>query len=191
MRTNTLLLFFFLAYCSCTNKDENKSFNEESRQEKEVFFPVTEYLKGQIAEIKAKGITPLRYIKKGNQTDSSWLNMNQLNDSFSDFLLPEIDSVKLANYYTGKRFFDQTLNEITLTYEANQTNTSGLVWQGWNVYINPETGNVDRIYMMKRISDKQTAQLTWLPYKNCKLVIITTNGDSSFVDSEIKTKWDY
>ena len=127
--------------CSCHNTQNNKTSEIASSEENEVFFPVTEFLKGQIAEIKEKGVTPLRYFKKGDKIDSSWLNMNELNQHFTDFLLPEIDSVKLSTFYTAKRFYDQTLNEITLTYEAKQPDFKNLNWTGWNVYINGITSN--------------------------------------------------
>ena len=66
-----------------------------------------------------------------------------------------------------------------------------LIWIGWNVYINPETGKIDRIYLKKRLSEKQTEKLTWIPYKNCKTLNIFDDGDTSYIESEIRTKWDY
>lgn len=191
MIIRSLYFLLFLVICSCNNTQKNKTAKIQSSEENEVFFPVTEFLKGQIAEIKDKGITPLRYFIKRDKIDSSWLNMSELNQNFADFLLPEIDSVKLSSLYNAKRFYDQTLNEITLTYEAKQSDYNKQVWMGWNVYINPETGKVDRIYLMKRINEKQTAQLTWIPYKNCKLLNLFDDGDTIYVENEIKTKWDY
>ena len=39
------------------------------------FFPVTTFLKGQIAEIKSGGVNPLKKTKKGTQSDSAWVKM--------------------------------------------------------------------------------------------------------------------
>ena len=183
-----LSLFFFISSCSNnTSTDHTKTEDKE----RVVFFPVTVYLKGQIVEIKERGVTPLKYLIKGKKIDSSWLNMDHLAESFSDFLLPEIDSLKLHDFFSVKEFYDQTLDKITLTYEAKKDIPDQVKWLSWNIYINPEKGTVDRIYLVKRVSDKQTSQLTWIPYKNCKLTNIYDDGDTAFVESEVKIKWDY
>ena len=180
-----------LSLYACHNSDKVSPSHVNPSEEKEVFFPVTEFINGQIAEIKEKGVTPVRYLIKGKQKDSSWLNMHDLKNQFSDFLIPEIDSVKLASSYTARRFYDQTLNEITLMYEANQPFSKNIKWLSWNVYINPETGKVDRIYLLKRISENQTSQLTWIPYKNSKAVNVFDNGDTAYIENEVNTKWEY
>jgi len=120
-----------------------------------------------------------------------WLNMNNLAESFSDFLSPEIDSIKLASYYTMKKFYDQTLNEITLTYEANKRLPDSIPWLNWNVYINPEKGTIDRIYLLKRVSPINNLQLLWLANKKCKITSIIDKNDTAYVDREINISWDY
>lgn len=182
------MIIFFVA---CSNQKKTDQTKLKTTEENEVFFPVTEYLKGQIEEIKEKGVTPLSYMIKGKKIDSSWLNMNHLEASFSDFLLPEIDSIKLHRFFSVKKFYDQTLDEITLVYEAKNDIPDHVKWLSWNIYINPEEGTVDRIYLVKKLSQKETSQLTWVPYKYCKLVNIYDDGDTAFVVSESKIKWDY
>src|SRR5437762_12721098 len=85
---------------SCNNYSEKKAapFSPPvETKEKVSFFPVTDYIKGQIREITENNINPKKYITINGHTDSSWLKMEELPGAFSDFLHPVIDSLNLIN----------------------------------------------------------------------------------------------
>ena len=46
------------------------------------FFPVTNYIKGQIIDIQRTGINPLKYITQKEHTDSVWIRTAQLTNEF-------------------------------------------------------------------------------------------------------------
>jgi len=193
MRTAFIFIIYSFVFFSCHNANNTKIVSESTNKEKEdqVFFPVTDFFNGQLLGIREKGAAPLKYTISNKKTDSLWLNMNNLAESFSDFLSPEIDSIKLASYYTMKKFYDQTLNEITLTYEANKQLPDSIPWLSWNVYIDPEKGTIDRIYLLKRVSPINNLQLLWLANKKCKITSIIDKNDTAYVDREINISWDY
>lgn len=193
MKITFIFIIFSFTFLSCHNTDNTKNISESNnnQQEDTVFFPVTDYFNGQLLGIREKGAPPIKYITINKKTDSTWLNLNTLALSFSDFLSPEIDSMKLASYYTMKKFYDQTLNEITLTYEANKQLPDSIPWLSWNVYINPEKGTIDRIYLLKRVSPINNLQLLWLANKKCKITSIIDKNDTAYVDREINISWDY
>jgi hypothetical protein len=57
------------------------------------------------------------------------------------------------------------------------------------VYINPESQKVDRIFLVKNITDSTIAQLTWIPTSYAKIVII--NNQNSSIVEEKTFFWNY
>jgi len=63
------------------------------------------------------------------------------------------------------------------------------------VYIQPETGRVKKVYLLKQVNkndNKYTQQLTWETDKWAKIVTILNKPDgSSEIESETKLIWDF
>jgi hypothetical protein len=186
---------FMLLLNSCTINEKKIPLTANSittdSLAKQRFFPVTTYIKGQLYSIKEKGLNPIQYIIEGNKKDSSWLKIEDLPSAINEFITPEIDSTNLIQLFLEKKFVDQSLDAVTLTYEPIKKLPDSLSLSSWTVYIEPETGNVKRIYLVKTKTTK-TTQLTWNSNANCKMVYLTSNADGSFVvDKEVKINWDY
>lgn len=178
---------------SCADNPQSKTVNkQDSAVVKQSFFPVTAYIKGQLYEIKQMGITPLEYTVVNGHTDSVWLKHNEIDEAIKEFLTPEIDSVNLTTLFTEKNFLDQTIGAVTFTYDASAPLPDTITLKHWDVYLDPETGKVKRIYMVKDISKSKTLQLIWQSGKYCKVttIIIDQNGNSS-VEKEEKITWDF
>lgn len=178
---------------ACTNPSKEKE-KEKIAPEKETegFFPVSSYLKGQIVEIIQKGVNPLKYTTVNGHTDSIWLKTEELNEVFKEFLHPEIDSANLTTLFSEKKFMDRSIDAFTFTYDAIGKLPDSMTLSHWDVYVDPSTENVKRIYMLKNISPNKTLQLTWQSNKWCKLITIVDlpNGISS-VEKEEKITWDF
>ncbi len=198
---NLSLLFFVLIFIfSCEQKENSNKEKklsaavDSSFKEKETagFFPVTSYLKGQLLDIRNSGINPLRLEVSKGKTDSTWIRMELLETEFADFLSPSIDSVSLSALFSEKKFFDQTLNSITLTYDPIDKLPDSIAFQRWDIYIDPEKNVVQRIYLVKKDSPDSSKQLTWQSGKWCRLVTIADNtGGKSAVTREVTYKLDY
>ena len=156
------------------------------------FFPVTSYLKGQLADINRKGLTPLKYTTLHNQTDSTWLKPADYKEAFKEFLSPEIDSANLTPFFSEKKFMDRTLDAFTFTYDPAGPIPDSISLHHWDVYIDPSTGRVKRVYMVKQFNSNTTIQLTWMNDKWCKMTtfIELPNGISS-IEKEEKIIWDF
>jgi len=167
--------------------DTAKKAQQEPR-----FFPVTDYLEGQLYDLGQRGVTPVKYITANGRTDSAWLKQNEIRHAVREFLEPRIDSVNLVMLFTEKQFMDQTLDAVTFTYEPAGKLPDSMNLEQWTVYINPETGKVKRIYLVKQGPGNKTLQLTWLSDKWCK--ITTLAGDKAgnlVVEREEKISWDF
>jgi len=158
---------------------------------KQHFFPVTSYIKGQIFEVKNKGVNPLRYTTIKDHTDSAWMKLDDFEQAVSEFLSPVIDSNNLVMLFSEKNFLDQTIASYTFTYEPIGSLPDTMRLLRWDVYIDPETNKVSRVYLVKKTGDSQILQLTWQGDKYCKLVTIRTDASgNSFIEKEEKITWD-
>ncbi|MBP6286735.1 MAG: hypothetical protein KTQ13_09870 [Ferruginibacter sp.] len=180
-----------LAACSDPSGTDVKKEEKEAIK-KQQFFPVTDYIKGQVYEIKTAGINPLKYTTINNRTDSAWLKIEDIDELVREFLSPEIDSTNLTSLFTEKNFLDQTIAAFTFTYDPVSELPDSMKLKRWDVYIDAESSKVRRIYMIKEISKSKTLQLTWQSGKYFKITSILTdeNGNSS-VEKEEKITWDF
>ena len=190
--TISLLACSFFLY-SCTNS--GKSAEQPAQKDTlaaQRFFPVTEYLKGEIFNIKNAGINPLKYTTINEHTDSVWVKIEQLDSVVQEFLQPEIDSANLISLFTEKSFMDQSLNAVTFTYDPTGTLPDSMKLKHWDVYIDPKTSKVKRIYMVKQIDKTKTLQLTWINGQWCKITTIATDEKGIMsVEKEEKIIWDF
>lgn len=184
---------FVLIVLSCNNTGETKAVDTKAAtEEKQKFFPVTSFLKGEIFNLKKNGINPLKYTTVNDRTDSAWLKIEEIDDAVKEFLYPEIDTANLTAFFSEKSFFDQTINAVTFTYEAAGVLPDSIKLVNWDVYVDPDANRVKRIYMVKQQDKDTLLQLTWVTGKWCKITtIVTDEKGSSTVKKEEKITWDF
>ena len=181
-----LLLGFVLSIYSCKTKSANTSLPVADEDSLQSFFPVTDYLKGQVMIIKSNPLNPLKIEIIDAKSDSSYLKIESLDSVFSDFLHPLIDTANLMDGYKQSRFYDKTIDQYTLSYEAKDHSklVDGLV--SWDVYVSPKDNMVNRVYMLKELPNKNKLQLTWQADKLCKIVEIKSDNNFSAEDPVVK-----
>ena len=179
-------------FFSCSNRktmpgEPRVKVIAEASDSAENFFPVTAYLKGEVANIKSTGITPMDHITKGRTKDSAYLKEADYGRVFADFLSPEIDSVRTKNIFSQQKFLDETLNAYTFSYDPLNEKADSFAFRHWDVYIDPETNKVNRIYLLKKTGNKEL-QLTWRSGKWCRIVTI---NDKDEIERDEKISWSY
>ena len=182
----TVLVFGFLLL-SCSNQDKSSGNSPvKDSMEKQSFFPVTDFIKGEIFNIKKSGINPLKYTTVKNRTDSAWIKIEELDTVLQEFLNPVIDSANLITLFTERSFLDHSIDAITLTYDPVTTLPDSMELTHWDVYIDPKSNKVKRIYMVKDVEKNKILQLTWVSNKWCKIISIVTgeNGISTIEKEE-------
>jgi hypothetical protein len=191
-------LCFIVAFAACNNKGKQGSSTEQSgaaeiaKDSAEDFFPVTTYLRGEIAQIKSIGITPIKkHIKNDVTIDSSWLKPEDYLKEFADFLTPEIDSTNLMPWYSQSKFLDQSVDAFTFTYEPVKALPDSMPLLHWDVYIDPKKQNVRRVFIRKKVSADEEKQLTWQSGKWCKIVTIKNTGTNVAIINEVKIEWSF
>ena len=158
------------------------------------FFPVTDFIKGQLKEADSIPVTPLRITIAEEKRDSSWISKNELDSLAAPFLTPVIDSAGMHDLFSVNSFLDQTINAITLTYDPKIKLPDSLNLNHWVVYIDPELKKVQRIYLVKE-QEKQgatvTTQLTWEAGKSFHIRTITEQPKVAPEVKEETVKWDF
>lgn len=186
-----LVCSFFI--CSCNNSGNTPPLKPTVKDTtRQSFFRVTNHLKGEIVNIKSSGINPLKYTTINGHTDSAWLKVEELDAALKEFLQPEIDSANLITLFTEKSFVDQSLGVVTLTYEPKDVLPDSMQLKRWDIYIDPKTNNVKRIYMVKEPDKTKTLHLTWLSNQWCTIVTLVTGEDGvSKIEKEEKFILDF
>jgi len=188
MRHCTFILIFVCLITSCSQNKSEKSTAGQPDSDAS-FFPVGNYLLSDIASIKQNGISPKYFHIKNGISDSSFLQIENINSNLSDFLSPMIDSASMNSWVKENKFYDESIESFTLSYDVQNAYLNKTTWRKWDVYINPETQKVDRIFLVKNISDSTIAQLTWIPTLYAKIVII--NNQNSSIVEEKTFIWNY
>lgn len=190
-------LIFLFIFCACHGNKETKHLapvKSETAADVQSFFPVTEFLLGQIQQISSLPVTPLKITNHGNKKDSVWLKRSDIQSFTIPFLHPVIDSASMQKYFSEKSFLDQTINAITLTYDPKVRLPDSIKLNHWDVYIDPQKNNVRRIYMVKEDDENGqpvTTQLTWLAGKWCSIRTIRQEPKKDPDVKEEILKWDF
>lgn len=186
-------IVFLLVSCSNNSNQPGPSQQAaDSTKEKQSFFPVTAYIRGQLYSIREKGLTPIKYTTIKDHTDSVMIKFDELDGLAKEFIQPQIDSTNLLSQYSESKFLDQTINAFTLTYEPRGQVTDSMPLLHWDVYMDPESGKIKRVYIVKKAGKDKTLQLTWVNNQWFKTNFITTQPDgSSVIEKEEKVSWDY
>lgn len=188
MRNYTFIIIFICLIASCSQNKSEKS-NTGETEINASFFPVGNYLLGDVESIKQNGISPKYVHVKNGISDSSFLQLQNIQTNLSDFLTPLIDSIGMNSWVKESKFYDQSIAFFTLSYDVQKEYFEKTAWRKWDVYVDPESQKVDRIFLVKNISDSTVAQLTWIPKSYAKIVII--NNQNSSVVEEKTFIWNY
>jgi hypothetical protein len=183
------ILLFVVASCNNNNENTANSTTGQpspaiSESKKDSFFPVTSFIKGQILSFDSLLVTPLHTTAINDKIDSVWLKQHALIPLLEDFLSPEIKETNLTPFFKETSFNDQTINAVTFTYDPSTTLPDSISLRHWDVYIDPESGKISKIYMVKQLKEKEgniTRQLTWKTGKWAAINTILNKADGTTV----------
>ncbi len=188
------LFTFVIIICSCKNKTVDVPLLIAEEDSLESFFPVTDYLKGQLAIIKDNPLNPLKIESFGKKSDSVYVKIEDLDSLLDVFMHPVIDTANLMNAYKQSRFYDKTIDLYTLSYEAKDPGKLKEGLLNWVVYVSPQNNMVNRVYLIKELPNKNKLQLTWQSDKQCTIVEVgqsIKNPDENAVVKQTQIIWKF
>jgi hypothetical protein len=186
------IALFFIA--ACHNKDAKESSNIIATDDQQSFFPVTDFILGQLNEIDSMPVTPLKITISNDRKDSLWLTKKDIRTFAIPFLHPLIDSASMQNFFAEKSFMDQTINAVTLSYDPKIKVPDSITLTHWDVYIDPQKNTIQRIYLVKENvinGEYVTTQLTWKVNKWCSIRTIEQQPKMPPHVNEEMVKWEF
>jgi hypothetical protein len=189
-----LFLGSFLALVSCNPERKNHPAPSQTGMDEQHIFPVTSFLKAQLRSIDTLPVTPVKIVTEHGKVDSVWLVRRDIRKNAGPFLTPVIDSATMSAFFSEKSFLDQTINAFTFSYDPRGRLPDSLDLTHWDVYMNPQTTTVSRIYMVKHHTNEgisYTDQLTWVVNKWYSILTIMQKPGGKPEVSEVKMVWDF
>ena len=194
-RSTAIVLFLCVIVYSCSEqKTTVPGTTGKDSTKNNTFFPVTEFILGQLSQIDSLPVTPLKIITINGKQDSIWMKKEDIRPFAEPFLHPEIDTTNLKGLFAERSFLDQTINAYTFSYDPIDELPDSLQLKRWDVYIDPKKGEVKRIYIIKQTNNNgiiQTLQLTWKTKQWCKISTITEAPGRPSEIKEETMKWDF
>ncbi|MEJ7672621.1 MAG: hypothetical protein WKF59_07895 [Chitinophagaceae bacterium] len=137
---------------SCTEqKSQQLQRAIKDSTESQTFFPVTEYINGQLSEVESLPVTPLKIVTQNGKSDSTWMKKENIREFAKPFLYPEIDTANFKDLFVQKSFLDQTINAFTLSYDPIDKLPDTLQLRRWDVYIDPKKIQLKEFISLKRL----------------------------------------
>lgn len=187
-----ILIVTGIIIASCEQK--SPQFQPESSVRKDNFFPVTQYLLGQLRELDSLPVTPLKITTANNTVDSIWLTREAIRSFAKPFTDKVIDSASLYNYFSQASFLDQTINAFTFSYDPLKKLPDSMEIKHWDIYIDPASNKVNHIYIVRQLKtdlETKTLQLTWKSGYYCQIRTITEKGKEPPEIKEEKLIWNF
>ena len=153
------------------------------------YFPVSDYIRSDIANAETYYTAFHQYITRGTKTDSSYIQPAAFKKLAEEFTTGELTKEALEKDYHETSFFDQSVGAYTFTYS---TTNSSLVVQRVDVLASPGEGydKIRSIYIEKRGMQNNTPFVKKMYWKAGKsFQVITTLNTVNPVTENIKIVW--
>ena len=190
---NYFLVFVSISFLSIACKNDQQKTTEEEKKEEKNFFPVADYIKGEISYVDSLPLRMMKYVTINGKTDSNFLKLEDFNELAREFLPNElIDSAIFEKEFSENSFLDQTTQSLTFTYA---TKNDKLALQRVDVVANRTTGfdKVRSIYMEKSIARNDTTiqkKMYWRAKKSFEIVSISRIPNRPQSTDHLKVVWD-
>lgn len=183
-----------LLLLACNQKTETPAFEKippPPPETLDTYFPVTNYVLGEIANIQTLFVNPLKLTTIKGKTDSAWLDPKNMEAEFIDFLTPVIDTGNLKTIYKEDKFEDASIESYVFSYAPYDKIPDSLNLLRWDVYVSTLSQRVTSVFWTKDLKNGKQQQLIWNSGKNCKITELHQEKDEIIIDKEIIIKWNF
>jgi hypothetical protein len=125
-----IIVISIIAGCSHTPKTPPADSEQEEKKDSTVkdtaivknYFPVKDYLKGEIAKTEAYFTAFHQFVTRGNKVDSSYIEPDAFKKLAAEFTTDDLTKAALEKDFKENAFLDNTTNSYTFNYAT--TNSS-------------------------------------------------------------------
>ena len=112
MKNLILLVTVSLLFSACGSHSAEPPKTTEEKS----FFPVAEYIQGEVKLVDSMPVGILKKTIRGKKTDSIFIERPEFHLLASEFMSPELSKAELEKNYTENSFADQSTENFTFTY---------------------------------------------------------------------------
>jgi hypothetical protein len=173
MKKNFLILFSLpVILLSCNQKNGSPASGGQS--EKKGYFPVADFLKGQIHSLDSMPVAFLEIVITDNKPESSYIKQPEFHRLAQNFIFPETVPGIFEKKFKENLFLDQTTKSATFNYTALD---SASALNRIDVLATPDEliSKVSSVYMQEATSSNDTAivrKLLWQTDKEFEIIQI-------------------
>lgn len=156
------------------------------------YFPVIDFLKGEISAVDSLPVGILKYTTRGKKIDSAYIKPEEFHRLANEFLPAELQSPGFEKEFIETSFFDKSTHSSTFLYTTKNRNLSlqrvDVLSASGEVY-----DKIKSIYIEKIARSGDTAitqKLYWKPERNFQMSTLTTKGSGEPAIELIKVVWD-
>ena len=153
-----------------------------------VYFPVQEFIRGEISYVDSLPVGIMRYTTTGNRTDSGYIQPPEFRALAYEFLSPDLEEERFKRNFEEVSFYDQGTRYATFNYTPKIPDTEikrvdVISAQG------SQYDKVNSIYMEKKANAAGTElnKLYWKAGRHFQII----REDSTGKQSIIKVVWNY
>jgi hypothetical protein len=186
-----------LLVTSCKNNPSQNKANaaiaKDSSDPRQAFFPVPEYIGGQLKMIDSLQLPLNITVTVNNKTTSRIATDMELRKWAQDFQQPDISDTALKNQYIETSIADQAVPSVTFIYS---TANNMLPVQKINVFVKPDPSESDKvtgIYIEKMFVVHDTVfnqKLYWKTGKNLQVITEKKINGTVLPVEQVKITWD-
>lgn len=145
MRILIASVCIMLLTCSCGN---NGSEPTQNAPEEKSYFPIAEYVKGEVRIVDSLPVGIMKKIIRGSHKDSSFIERPEFHILANAFTGNDLEKSSLEAKYTEHSFMDQTTGYYTFTYQPKEADAP---YQRIDVLVKPgaTSDKVSSIYLQK------------------------------------------
>ncbi len=196
MKKSVCLLACCIYLFSCKNQPASttKINSADSTEASDTsFFPVTDYIGGQIKMIDSLKPPLTKTSSINNKTENAAVTDNEFHALAKNFLSPNISDPSIKHFYKQTNIADQSIPSVTLIYTTTDTS---LPIQKINVFIKPSpvlNDKVSSLFIEKAFTQNDTffnQKLYWKSDKNFQITTEKTFKGKTFPTEQVKIIWD-
>jgi len=186
-----VLIVFLLFGC----EDENKKAEAPPAalpEEKKNFFPVLDYLKGEVAYVDSFPLRIMTFSTRNGHTDSGYIQITEFDRLAREFLDPALDTASMEKDFTENSFLDQTSQSLTFTY-SKKNGSAGIKRIDVLAAQDPAYDKVKSVYIEKVNTQNDTTvvkKMFWKPKRNFQVITIIQPPHQPDITNKLKVVWD-
>ncbi|HLX92275.1 MAG TPA: hypothetical protein VKR32_11355 [Puia sp.] len=188
----TSILLTIIILCGCHDRQPQAgNAATDAPTEKKHFFPVVDYMRGQIRIVDSLPTAILKVVTRDGKPDSSFIKRDEFDRLASEFIPADLQQENFETHFKETSFLDQTTNSATFTYSSTDPK---LALQRVDVLATPDEvySKVKSIYLQETLNKNDTVivkKLIWQAKKRFQIATSEQAPNDRKKMTQVQVTW--